>query len=603
LEGDKDIAALRRTHGCGTLNTGHVGQDVALAGWVQRRRDHGGVIFLDLRDRSGVVQTVLSPDRQPGAFAVSQGVRPEYVVAVRGRVSLRPPGTVNPHMPTGEIEVLAEEIEVLNPAKTPPFYPGSADEVDETVRLRYRYLDLRRPEMWEVFGFRHRLLMAIREFLSARGFLEVETPMLTRSTPEGARDYLVPSRVYPGHFFALPQSPQLFKQILMVAGFERYFQFARCFRDEDLRADRQPEFTQLDMELSFIDEEQIMELVEEMIAAVFGQLLGQDLPRPFRRLSYQEAMMSYGCDKPDLRLDLRIIDITSFARSCSCQVFAGAANRGGVVRGLRVPGAGSLSRRELDELTKLATGWGARGLAWFALGTQEIRSPLAKQFTPEELYGLVDRLGGLPGDLLLFVADRPEVAETVLGQLRLDLGNRFNLAGCERFIPVWITDFPLFEYNDTDQRLEARHHPFTAPREQDLPLLETAPEQVRARAYDLVLNGTEIGGGSIRNHRRDVQDRLFRAIGLDPGETAHKFGFLLEALDYGAPPHGGIAFGIDRLVMLMLGRETIRDVIAFPKTQSSACLLTGAPAPVAPRQLEEVHINIEVRSRRSEVGS
>lgn len=590
MEGVKAIAATRRTHGCGELTVGQIGQDVVLMGWVQRRRDHGGVIFLDLRDRSGLVQTVLSPDRQPEAFETCQGVRPEYVVAIRGRIGRRPEGTENLNMPTGAIEVLVNEITILNATKTPPFYPGEAMEVDEAVRLRYRYLDLRRPEMWEIFTFRHQASFAIREFLGSRGFLEIETPVLTRSTPEGARDYLVPSRIHAGYFFALPQSPQLFKQILMVAGFERYFQFARCFRDEDLRADRQPEFTQLDMEMSFIAEDEIMELTEEMLTVLFQRLLGRDVPRPIPRLTYRDAMAVYGCDKPDLRLGMRIIDVSEFAVKTTCQVFSGAVQRGGVVRGIRVPGAGSLSRRELDELTKLASGWGAKGLAWFALGESEIRSPLIKLFQTEELQELVARLDGQPGDLLLFVADRESVVASVLGQLRLELGERFKMADPEQFAFVWITEFPLFEYNDTEKRFEAMHHPFTAPRTEDLHLLETAPDQVRARAYDLVLNGTEIGGGSIRNHRRDVQDQLFKAIGLPPEEIAQKFGYLLDALDYGAPPHGGIAFGFDRMMMLMLHRETIRDVIAFPKTQSSTCLLTGAPAPVDPKQLQELKI-------------
>ncbi len=596
MEDVKPLVATRRTHGCGHLSVEQIDQDVILMGWVQRRRDHGGVIFLDLRDRSGLVQTVLSPDRQPEAFKIGQAVRPEYVVAVRGRVSRRPEGTANPNMPTGEIEVLANEIIILNAAKTPPFYPGEATEVDEAVRLRYRYLDLRRPEMWEIYTFRHQAALAIREFLSNQGFLEVETPMLTRSTPEGARDYLVPSRIFPGHFFALPQSPQLFKQILMVAGFERYFQFARCFRDEDLRADRQPEFTQLDIELSFISEEEIMDLMEEMLAVLFSRLLGKEVPRPFPRLTYREAMDGYGCDKPDLRLGMRIVDVTDFAGGASCRVFSGAVQDGGVVRGIRVPGAGGLSRRELDDLAKLASGWGAKGLAWFILGESEIRSPLAKMFQQAELQSLAARLDGQPGDLLLFVADRTDVVSTVLGQLRLEMGQRFGMADPDQFAFAWITEFPLFEYNDTEKRFEAMHHPFTAPRPEDLHLLEQAPGQVRARAYDLVLNGTEIGGGSIRNHRRDVQDRLFKAIGLPPEEIAHKFGFLLEALDYGAPPHGGIAFGFDRMMMLMLRRETIRDVIAFPKTQSSTCLMTGAPAEVAGKQLKEAHIEVRGQS-------
>lgn len=587
----ENIGELKRTHGCGEIRSLHAGQDAVLMGWVQRRRDHGGVIFLDLRDRSGVVQAVLSPDLDAHAFEKGQTVRPEYVVAVRGKVRRRPPGTENPNLATGEVEVAVAELRVLNPAKSLPFYPGEAADVDEAVRLRYRYLDLRRPECWQVFRLRHQATMVVREFLSNRGFLEIETPMLTRSTPEGARDYLVPSRIYPGHFYALPQSPQLFKQVLMVAGFERYFQFARCFRDEDLRADRQPEFTQLDLEMSFVSEEEIFSLMEEMLAELFRSVLGRELDTPFPRLKYREALSCYGTDKPDLRYGMKIVDVSELGGNSSCQIFAGAVQEGGVVKGIRVPGgSASFSRRALDELARLVVGWGARGLAWFLLGDEEIKSPLAKLFTPQELKELVAQMEGEPGDLLLFLADRKEVAEKVLGQLRLELGRRLNLADSRRFSFVWITDFPLLEYNQDEKRYEAVHHPFTAPYEADLPFLEEAPERVRARAYDLILNGTEIGGGSIRNHRRDLQERIFQVIGLPPGEAEEKFGFLLEALDYGAPPHGGIAFGFDRLLMLMLERETIRDVIAFPKTQSATCLLTRAPAPVTLKQLQELHL-------------
>ncbi len=580
----------KRTHGCGELRAQHAGARVALAGWVKKRRDHGGVIFLDLRDRSGVVQVVLSTEIDPEAFAAAQGVRPEYVVAVEGEVRRRPPGTENPRLATGEVEVAAFCLEVLNAARGLPFYPEEAPEVDESLRLRYRYLDLRRPEAWEAFRVRHEAAQAIRTFLTQRGFLEVETPMLTRSTPEGARDYLVPSRVYPGRFYALPQSPQLFKQILMVAGFERYFQFARCFRDEDLRADRQPEFTQLDIEVSFVDEEDIFALVEEMFAHLFRTVLGKELAVPFPRLSYSEALARYGTDKPDTRFDLTLTDVSALAAATGCRVLAGPVREGGVARALRLPGGGSFSRRVFDELNAFATGLGAKGLAWFVVTPEGLRSPLAKLLTPEEQAALAAAVGAGPGDALLVLADAAETAARVLGQVRLEVARRLGLVPRDVFSFVWITDFPLLEYNPDEGRFEAVHHPFTAPHPEDVALLGTDPGRVRARAYDLILNGTELGGGSIRNHRREVQEEVFRVIGLAPEEAREKFGFLLEALEHGAPPHGGIAFGFDRLVMLLLGRETIRDVIAFPKTQSAACLLTQAPAPVTPRQLEELHL-------------
>lgn len=584
------IGELSRTHGCGKISADHVGQSVVLMGWVQRRRDHGGVIFLDLRDRSGTVQVVLSPDIQKETFKKGQTVRPEYVLAVWGEVRRRPPGTENPNMATGEVEVAADGIRILNASRSLPFYPSDAPDVDEALRLRYRYLDLRRPECWQTFALRHKAAMVIRDFLTKRDFLEIETPMLTRSTPEGARDYLVPSRLNPGQFYALPQSPQLFKQILMIAGFERYFQFARCFRDEDLRADRQPEFTQLDLEMSFVNERDIQSLTEEMLAELFNQVLGKELAIPFPRLTYREAMDLYGSDKPDLRFGMRIIDISSQVRDSSCKVFADAVKQGGVVRGIRVPGGATFSRKVLDELGKMAVSWGAKGLAWFQLGEDGVRSPLAKLFTPQELEDLVRAMEGEMGDLLLFIADGEDIAASVLGQLRLEMADRLGLIDPEQFSFVWITDFPLLEYNEEEKRYEAMHHPFTAPREEDIPLLETDPLRVRSRAYDLVLNGTEIGGGSIRNHSRQLQERIFQVIDLSREAMEDKFGFLLEALDYGAPPHGGIAFGFDRMLMLMLHLNTIRDVIAFPKTQSATCLLTMAPAPVTPKQLAELHI-------------
>jgi aspartyl-tRNA synthetase len=559
-------------------------------GWVQKRRDHGGVIFLDLRDRSGVVQVVLSPDTGGLPFQRANSVRAEFVLAVRGQVRRRPPGTENPQMATGEVEVATSELEILNTARALPFHPGDAAGVDEALRLRYRYLDLRRQESWHIFTMRHRAANIIRDFLSKKGFLEMETPMLTRSTPEGARDYLVPSRVHPGEFFALPQSPQLFKQILMIAGFERYFQFARCFRDEDLRADRQPEFTQLDLEMSFVDEHDIQQLTEELLAALFQELLDVELTLPFPHLTYQEAMGTYGSDRPDLRFGLEMVDVSSILADSKCRVFAGTIKKGGVVKGIRVPGAAGFSRKILDELTSMAVEWGAHGLAWFILEDKGVRSPLVKLMEPEEIDALITKMEGKSGDLLLFVADQRQVAEDVLGKLRLELAGRLDLIDNKKYSFIWITDFPLLEYDENEQRLEAVHHPFTSPLNEDLPLLESQPERVRARAYDIVLNGVELGGGSIRIHRRDLQERIFGVIGLEPQEAQEKFGFFLEALDYGAPPHGGIAFGFDRLLMLMLDLETIRDVIPFPKTQRATCLLTSAPAPVIPKQLRELHI-------------
>ncbi|MGI9953477.1 aspartate--tRNA ligase [Moorellaceae bacterium AZ2] len=579
-----------RTHGCGELRKDHAGLQVILMGWVHRRRDHGGLVFVDLRDRSGIVQVVFSPEVSGEAFAKAEAVRGEYVIAVAGEVRIRPEGTANPNLPTGEIEVYARRMRLLNKAKVPPFYIADNLEVDEALRLRYRYLDLRRPEMQRLLELRYRTSKAIRDFLDSRGFWEIETPMLTKSTPEGARDFLVPSRLHPGEFFALPQSPQLFKQVLMVAGVERYFQIVRCFRDEDLRADRQPEFTQLDMEMSFVRREDVMQITEELLAYVFRHVLGVELKLPFPRLTYKEAMSRFGSDKPDLRFGLEIKDISELVKASQFRVFAEVVARGGVVRGIRAPGCGSYSRRELDELTKLAGTFGAKGLAWMIIEEEGIRSPIAKFFSPEELEAIKERMEARAGDLLLFVADKEETAATALGALRLEMGRRLAMIDSEQLAFTWVIDFPLLEYSEEEGRYKAIHHPFTSPCEEDLPLLDREPLKVRALAYDVVLNGVELGGGSIRIHRRDVQEKMFNLLGLGPQEAQEKFGFLLEAFEYGAPPHGGIALGLDRMVMLMGRRETIRDVIAFPKTQSATCLMTGAPGPVAPEQLSELHL-------------
>ncbi|BCV21905.1 aspartate--tRNA ligase [Moorella sp. Hama-1] len=588
------IAGLHRSHGCGELTAADAGREVTLMGWVHRRRDHGGLIFIDLRDRSGLVQVVCDPEAGP-AFQKAEEARNEYVIAVQGRVRLRPEGTANPKLPTGEIEVLARKLRLLNRAKTPPFYIEDNIDVDETLRLRYRYLDLRRPEMQRIMHLRYRTTRAIRDFLDAHGFWEIETPMLTRSTPEGARDFLVPSRLRPGEFFALPQSPQLFKQILMVAGMERYFQIVRCFRDEDLRADRQPEFTQLDMEMSFIQREDILQLVEELMAYVFQETLGVKLDLPLPQLTYREAMARYGSDKPDIRFGMEIVDVSDLVAGCGFKVFAGAVAGGGVVRGIRVPGCAGYSRRELDELTGQAAVFGAKGLAWMALTAEGVRSPIAKFLTAAELESLVARLGGKTGDLLLFVADTEMTAATALGALRLELGRRLHLYDPEQLAFTWVTEFPLLEYSPEEKRYVAVHHPFTMPVEEDWPLLESDPLRVRALAYDLVLNGVELGGGSIRIHRRDIQEKMFNLLGFTPEAARDKFGFLLDAFEYGTPPHGGIAFGLDRMLMLMSRRETIRDCIAFPKTQSGTCLMTAAPSRVAPEQLQELHLRTTAR--------
>ncbi len=588
----ESLGNWKRTHTCADLRLEDVGSAVTLMGWVTRRRDHGGVIFVDLRDRCGITQVVFRPDVNPGVHKKAEHIRSEYVLAVKGKVEPRPEGMANPKLPTGAVDVECAELRILNEAETPPFAIEPDIDVNEELRLRYRYLDLRRADMQEILVLRHRVSQSTRRFMTSQGFLEIETPFLMKSTPEGARDYLVPSRVNRGMFYALPQSPQTYKQLLMVAGFDRYFQIVRCFRDEDLRGDRQPEFTQIDIEMSFVDENDVMDLAESLTVHLFKDILNINVPRPFPKLTYQEAINRYGIDKPDTRFGFEIVDLKAPALASEFQVFRNVLDAGGQVRGINARGCAGLSRKQIDDLGALAGRFGAKGLAWIKVTDKGLESSIVK-FFPEGAQNQIRKaLDAAPGDLLLFVADQPGVVAQALGNLRLELARQLDLIHNDEYRFLWVTRFPLVEWDEEEKRFVAVHHPFTSPLEADLDNLESNPAAVRARAYDLVLNGNEIAGGSVRIHRRDIQERIFQLLGISLEEAEAKFGFLLNAFRYGAPPHGGIAFGYDRLIALMAGVEFIRDVIAFPKTNTAASLMDGAPSEVDPTQLRELGLKL-----------
>ena len=593
MEKVKDI---NRTNGCGEIRKSDEGKEVRLAGWVSRRRDHGGLIFVDMRDRSGIVQIVFDEaEMGADAFDAAETLRNEFVIFVRGKVRARSEDTVNPKMETGEIEILVAELRILNKAKTPPFYIQDGIDVDENVRLRYRYLDLRRSEMQKNIMLRHRVAKIMRDYLDENGFLEIETPMLCRSTPEGARDFLVPSRLNPGQFYALPQSPQIFKQLLMVSGFEKYFQIARCFRDEDLRADRQPEFTQLDMETSFLSQDEILELTEGLIKKIFETALDVKVETPFLRMSWDEAMDRFGTDKPDLRFGMELQDISEFVKGSDFKVFTSVLESGGQIKVIKVDDYANIPRRELDGLVEYVKIYGAKGLAWIQYTEEGIKSPFKKFYSDETFEQIKNATGAKTGDLLLVVGDKASVVAQALGELRLEMARRRNLIDENIFKFLWIVDFPMFEYVEEEKRYKAMHHPFTSPRDEDEEFLLTAPEKVKAKAYDMVLNGVEIGGGSLRIYRSDLQEKVFEAIGLTHEEAREKFGFLMDAFEYGTPPHGGIAFGLDRLIMLMAKRKSIRDVIPFPKTQSATDPMSHAPGEVDEKQLRELSIRTTVK--------
>jgi aspartyl-tRNA synthetase len=586
----------QRTDNCGALGTSDVDREVLLMGWIQSHRDHGGVIFIDLRDREGLVQIVFNPEISKEVHETGETLRDEWVIAVKGTVHKRSAETINPNLPTGELEVFADEVRVLNTSKVIPFLIEDDVNVDELLRLKYRYLDLRRPVMRDNIITRHKVVSATRNYLNSTSFLEIETPYLTKSTPEGARDFLVPSRLNPGQFYALPQSPQILKQTLMISGFDRYYQIVRCFRDEDLRADRQPEFTQIDLEMSFVNESDVMQTVEGILTSIFKEAAGTEIGTPFKRMKYEDAMLRYGTDKPDTRFGLELLDISDIFRDSEFKVFSGALDKGGVIKALNLRGkAGELSRKEIDDLTQDAKTLGAKGLAWIRVSGGEWQSPIIKFFSDDEKDNLQKTLSLEDGDIVFFGADSSYIVNLALSNLRLKLGERFGMIDHGKFEFLWVEEFPLLDYDQNENRYTAMHHPFTSPFEEDIELLERDPGKVRSRAYDIVLNGVEIGGGSIRIYRKDIQEKLFHAIGLSPEEARSKFGFLLEALEFGAPPHGGIALGLDRIVMLIAGANSIREVIAFPKTQKGACPLTEAPSEVDIGQLLELGIKLDIK--------
>ena len=595
------LEGMKRTHHCGELRESEVGKEVTVCGWVSRRRDHGGLIFVDLRDRSGYVQVVYDEAKMgEGTFHKAESLRSEFVIAVRGNVRARSEDTVNPKMETGKIEIVCSELRILNKAKTPPFYIQDDLDVDEMLRLKYRYLDLRRPEMQKNIMLRHRVAKIMRDYFDSFGFLEIETPMLCKSTPEGARDFLVPSRLNPGNFYALPQSPQIYKQILMVAGFEKYFQIVRCFRDEDLRADRQPEFTQLDIEMSFVDQDTILTMMEGLMSELFDKALGVKLETPFLRMTWDEAMERFGSDKPDMRFGMELLDISEEVKGSTFKVFSSVLEAGGKVKAIKVDDYADIPRRELDGLVEYVQGYGAKGMAWIQYSTEGIKSPFKKFYSDEVFEKIKEKCGAKTGDLVLIVADKPLVLAQALGALRLEMGRRRNLIDPDKLCFLWVVDFPMFEYSDEEKRWKAMHHPFTAPRDEDVQYLASDPGRVKAIAYDMVLNGVEIGGGSLRIYNSELQEKVFEAIGLTLEEARQKFGFMLDAFQYGTPPHGGLAFGLDRLVMLMAKRPSIRDVIPFPKTQSASDVMAQAPSEVEEKQLRELSIRTAVKKKEKE---
>jgi len=590
----ESIYGMKRTHMCEELGLENVGDRVVVMGWTQKRRDLGGVIFVDLRDRSGILQVVFNASVSEEVFKKAESIRSEYVLAVVGDVVKRAPETVNPKIKTGEIEVIASELRILSKAETPPVYIEEDSDVNEAVRLKYRYLDLRRPDMQRNFMLRHRVSKIARDYYDQNGFLEIETPILTKSTPEGARDYLVPSRVHPGNFFALPQSPQLFKQLLMVSGFDKYFQIAKCFRDEDLRADRQPEFTQIDIEMSFVNVEDVLSVNEGFIKKAFKEALDIELETPFVRMPYKEAMDRFGSDKPDIRFGLELIDLSSIVENCGFKVFSDAVKNGGSVRAINAKGCGEkFSRREIDSLVEFVKIYKAKGMAWIVVEQNELKSAITKFLSEDEIKAILDTVKAEPGDLICFIADKNEVVYDALGQLRLELARRLNILDTKEFKFLWVTEFPLLEYDEEEKRWVAKHHPFTSPMDEDIQYLESDPGKVRAKAYDIVLNGVEIGGGSIRIHSQELQSKMFNLLGFTEEQAWERFGFLLEAFRYGTPPHGGMAYGLDRMIMLMAGKSSIRDVIAFPKVQNASCLMTNAPGVVENKQLKDLHIKID----------